>query len=220
MKILGLETTERRATVALLDDCRVIVAITLSDEARSASLLAPGIQSVLQQAQWQATDLDRIAVTVGPGSFTGLRVGVTTAKTLAYALGADVIGVNTLAVLASQVQHNGAVESVMDAQRNEVFRQRFQVRDGVAIACDDITIKDDLQWQQEIEDNVVVTGPVLQKLEPQFARDIHTAPTTQWIPRAATVARLAENLEPAGSPFELNPIYYRKSAAEEKRTNN
>ena len=220
MKILGLETTERRATIALLDNCEVVVQFTLSDEARSASLLAPGIQSALQQAQWQATDLDRIAVTVGPGSFTGLRVGVTTAKTLAYALGTDVIGVNTLAVLASQVDHTGAVESVMDAQRNEVFRQRFDVRDGVAVACGDVTIEDDLQWQQEIEDNVVVTGPVLKKLEPQFTRDIQTAPTTQWIPLAATVARLAAHLEPAGTPFELNPIYYRKSAAEEKRITN
>jgi tRNA threonylcarbamoyl adenosine modification protein YeaZ len=220
LKILGLETTERRATVALLDNYEVVVEFMLSDEARSASLLAPGIQSALQQAKWQATDLDRIAVTVGPGSFTGLRVGVTTAKTLAYALGTEVVGVNTLAVLASQVDHTGAVESVMDAQRNEVFRQRFEVRDGVAVACSDITIEDDLQWQQSIENNVVVTGPVLKKLEPQFTRDIQTAPAAQWIPLAATVARLGANLEPSGTPFELNPIYYRKSAAEEKRTTN
>jgi tRNA threonylcarbamoyl adenosine modification protein YeaZ len=220
LKILGLETTERRATVALLDNYEVVVEFMLSDEARSASLLAPGIQSALQQAKWQATDLDRIAVTVGPGSFTGLRVGVTTAKTLAYALGTEVVGVNTLAVLASQVDHTGAVESVMDAQRNEVFRQRFEVRDGVAVACSDITIEDDLQWQQRIENNVVVTGPVLKKLEPQFTRDIQTAPAAQWIPLAATVARLGANLELSGTPFELNPIYYRKSAAEEKRTTN
>ena len=200
-----------------MDNCEIVLEMTLDAEARSASLLAPGIQKILQQAQWQATDLDRIAVTVGPGSFTGLRVGVTTAKTLAYALGIDVIGVNTLAVLASQVNHTGVVESVMDAQRNEVFRQRFEVRNGVAVACGDVTIEDDLQWQQEIESNVVVTGPVLKKLEPLFNRDLQTAPAAQWTPQAATVARLALNLEPVGTPFELNPIYYRKSAAEEKR---
>lgn len=200
-----------------MDNCEIVLEMTLDAEARSASLLAPGIQKILQQAQWQATDLDRIAVTVGPGSFTGLRVGVTTAKTLAYALGIDVIGVNTLAVLASQVNHTGVVESVMDAQRNEVFRQRFEVRNGVAVACGDVTIEDDLQWQQEIESNVVVTGPVLKKLEPLLNRDLQTAPAAQWTPQAATVARLALNLEPVGTPFELNPIYYRKSAAEEKR---
>jgi len=220
LKILGIETTERRATVALLDNCRVVVEFALGDEARSASLLAPGIYAALKQAQWQAADLDRVAVTVGPGSFTGLRVGVTTAKTLAYALGIDVVGVNTLAVLASQVDHTGAVESVMDAQRNEVFRQRFEVCDGVAVACDNVTIEDDLQWQQEIEKDVVVTGSVLKKLKPQFTRDIQTAPTMQWIPLASTVARLGAKLEPAVTPFELNPIYYRKSAAEEKRTTN
>ncbi len=200
-----------------MDNCEIVLEMTLDAETRSASLLAPGIQKILQQAQWQATDLDRIAVTVGPGSFTGLRVGVTTAKTLAYALGIDVIGVNTLAVLASQVNHTGVVESVMDAQRNEVFRQRFEVRNGVAVACGDVTIEDDLQWQQEIESNVVVTGPVLKKLEPLLNRDLQTAPAAQWTPQAATVARLALNLEPVGTPFELNPIYYRKSAAEEKR---
>ena len=217
MKILGIETTQRQGSVALLDQGLMVGELTLGKQAGSASLLAPGIRQVLNEAGWQPAELERIAVTVGPGSFTGLRVGVTTAKALAYALGIDVIGVNTLAVLAAQSDHDGFVEAIMDAQRNELFCQRFQVGKGMAQPRDEIHIEDDELWCQTPTEDVVVTGPVLEKLVDRLPSSMHLAGRENWIPRAATVARLGMQQNPTGTAFELVPEYYRKSAAQEKR---
>ena len=219
MKILGIESTQQQGSVALLDKGAIVVELTLGNEARSASLLAPGIRQVLNEAGWQPDTLERIAVTVGPGSFTGLRVGVTTAKALAYALGIDVIGVNTLAVLAAQAGHDGLVEAIMDAQRNELFCQRFQVAQGQVQPLDEIHIEDDERWcQTRSEDvDVVITGPVLAKLADGLAPSMQLADRETWIPQAVTGARLGMQQNPTGTAFELVPEYYRKSAAQEKR---
>ena len=217
MKILGIESTQRQGSVALMDHGTVVRELTLGKEARSASLLAPGIRQILNEAGWQSGALERIAVTVGPGSFTGLRVGVTTAKALAYALGIDVIGVNTLAVLAAQAGHDGLVEAIMDAQRNELFCQRFQVAQGQVQPLDEIHIEDDERWCQTLSEDVIITGPVLEKLADGLAPSMQLADRETWIPQAVTVARLGMQQNPTGTAFELVPEYYRKSAAQEKR---
>ena len=217
MKILGIESTQQQGSVALLDKGAIVVELTLGNEARSASLLAPGIRQVLNEAGWQPDTLERIAVTVGPGSFTGLRVGVTTAKALAYALGIDVIGVNTLAVLAAQAGHDGLVEAIMDAQRNELFCQRFQVSQEEARPLDEVRIEDDERWCQTRTEDVMITGPVLEKLADGLPPNMQLAERRTWIPRAATVARLGMQQNPTGTAFELVPEYYRKSAAQEKQ---
>jgi len=217
LKILGIESTQQQGSVALLDKGAIVVELTLGNEARSASLLAPGIRQVLNEAGWQPDTLERIAVTVGPGSFTGLRVGVTTAKALAYALGIDVIGVNTLAVLAAQAGHDGLVEAIMDAQRNELFCQRFQVAQGQVQPLDEIHIEDDERWCQTLSEDVIITGPVLAKLADGLSPSMQLADRETWIPQAVTVARLGMQQNPTGTAFELVPEYYRKSAAQEKR---
>ena len=134
MKILGLETTERRATVALLDNCEVVVDMTLDDEARSASLLAPGIHLALKQAQWQATDLDRIAVTVGPGSFTGLRIALSAAKGLCLAADKVLVTVSTLETLAARLPFARLpVCAVLDARKREVYTALYDTTEGVPV---------------------------------------------------------------------------------------
>ena len=77
---------------------------------------------MLAQCQWEALSIDLVCVTTGPGSFTGLRIGVTTAKTFAYAAAAELVGTHTLAVLAAGVeQASGRLWAILDAQRQELF---------------------------------------------------------------------------------------------------
>ena len=95
MKILALETTERVGSVAVARDDNLLSEMKLDPNKRSTQSLALGLAAVLQQVGWHTTDLDLVATCVGPGSFTGLRVGVTTAKTLAYAAGADILVAGT-----------------------------------------------------------------------------------------------------------------------------
>jgi tRNA threonylcarbamoyladenosine biosynthesis protein TsaB len=133
MRTLALETTERIGSVAAFEDGRLLAQRTLTSEQRSAQSLIPAIGQLLEEFAWKAAEIDLIAVTDGPGSFTGLRVGVTAAKMLAYAAEAEVVGVNTLEVIAaqadidSQVEHGAAsLWTVMDAQRQQLFAARFE----------------------------------------------------------------------------------------------
>jgi tRNA threonylcarbamoyl adenosine modification protein YeaZ len=84
------------------------------------------LKELLHEVDWCVESINLVVVAVGPGSFTGLRIGVTTAKTLAYAVGAEVIGVNTLAVIASQAPRSDTpLWVVIDAQRGELFAAKF-----------------------------------------------------------------------------------------------
>src|SRR5687768_6416743 len=108
LRILALETSGRSGSVAALIGqvvpvrTRVIGQQALDDHQRNAQSLAPAIRSLLDVAGWRPADVQLVAVTAGPGSFTGLRVGVTTAKVFAYATSAAVLGVDTLEVIAQQ----------------------------------------------------------------------------------------------------------------------
>ncbi len=101
MRILALETTDKTGTVAALDGSNLLAEMTLEPTRRSAQTLAPAIQSLLSQVGWRPPDVQLVGVSIGPGSFTGLRVGVTMAKVLAYAVGAEVLGVDTLEAVAA-----------------------------------------------------------------------------------------------------------------------
>ena len=100
MRILALETTDKTGSVAAIDDDNLLAELMLDHTQRSAQSLAPAMQRLLKQVGWLPADVQLVAVSVGPGSFTGLRVGVTTAKVFAYAVGAEVLGIDTLEAIA------------------------------------------------------------------------------------------------------------------------
>ncbi len=122
MRVLGFDTATRATTVALADGDRVL---ERRDDPppgarpRHASRLMPMVADLLAEAGWGVAELDRIAVGVGPGTFTGLRIGVATARALAQACGVELVGVSTLESLARGGE--GSVCAVLDARRGEVF---------------------------------------------------------------------------------------------------
>lgn len=212
MKLLALETAVAPGSLALLVD-GVVTARELPPERRTARSLAPALAELLAGAGLRAADLDRVAVTTGPGSFTGLRIGVTAAKTLAYAAGAECVAVNTLAVLAAQATPNCDDGSdgwaVLDAQRRELFAARFSSIGEAAIIAEDA-------WLARLKPGDLVTGPVLSRLRDRLPEGVLVADESTWSPRAETVAELAMQSDAYCTPFELTPRYYRLSAAEEK----
>ncbi len=217
LRILAIETTQRQGSIALLDDESIELHHTLPAENRSAASLAPEIKAVCASHQWPLSSIDLIAVTTGPGSFTGLRVGIVTAKTLGYALDTPVVGINTLDAIALQALSSGSVEVVMDAQRNSVFRRRYTVQPGqLPTPIDEVTIIDDQQWAEELPDGMKVSGPVLAKLKDNLPEHVELEDESLWAPKAISVAKLARQSKPLDSPLELMPDYFRKSAAEEK----
>ena len=127
MRILALETTDKTGSVAAMADDNLLAELMLDHTQRSAQSLAPAIDRLLKQVGWLPSDVQLVAVSIGPGSFTGLRVGVTAAKVFAYAVGAEVLGVNTLEVIAANcaATQSNEISVVIDAQRGEVVVQSF-----------------------------------------------------------------------------------------------
>ncbi len=131
MLLLAIDTATPAVTVALHDGDHVLAETTQVDARRHAELLAPGIETVLAEGGVAARDLTAIAVGTGPGPFTGLRVGLVTARTLAATLAVPVYGVCTLDALALQAVEDGAVGTgpfivATDARRREVYWAQYE----------------------------------------------------------------------------------------------
>jgi tRNA threonylcarbamoyl adenosine modification protein YeaZ len=147
--LLAFDTSTPAVTVALHDGRRVAAESTVVDALRHGELLAPGIDTVLQTAAATAAELTRIAVGVGPGPFTGLRVGLVTARTMAAVLGIPAVGVCTLDVLALEAVDAGLDEPFLvatDARRREVYWARYDAG-GVRVDGPHVTRPADIGWE-------------------------------------------------------------------------
>lgn len=218
MKILALETSGMTGEVALLEDNQVLVSEMLNEQQRTAQSLAPGIASALAKADWRPQDIDLVAVTIGPGSFTGLRVGVTTAKTFAYAVGCEVLGVDTLEVIAQQAPVPAeTLWAVLDAQRSQLFAAQFEPAAGAWRMTAPAEIIDNDNFLAHAA-GAMVTGSGLKRLVSQLEPACVVSPEL-WPPRAATVGQIAWRAYQTGRRddlWTLSPRYLRASAAEEK----
>ena len=125
LAVLAFDTSTPAVTVALRDDSAVLAERTVVDARRHGELLAPGIAAVLSAAGRETSELTAIAVGVGPGPFTGLRVGLVTALALGDALRIRVYGVCSLDILAYASKLDGAYAVATDARRREVYWARY-----------------------------------------------------------------------------------------------
>ncbi|MEX2138067.1 MAG: tRNA (adenosine(37)-N6)-threonylcarbamoyltransferase complex dimerization subunit type 1 TsaB [Pirellulales bacterium] len=220
MRILALETSGQAGAIAAAEGPRLLAEHVLDRQQRSARSLAPGIRQLLTTIGWRITEIELVAVTVGPGSFTGLRVGVATAKTLAYALGARCVGISTLEVIAAQCRgHFSRLSVAMDAQRGQVFAALFERAESRWQMIASPSVLETDQWLNSLDSEVAVSGPALRKLAQQVPAGVTMVESDEWEPRAATVAALAWSRHLDGAYddlWKLAPMYLRKSAAEEK----
>lgn len=223
MIVLALETSALAGSVALLDGDRLLAARELDPARRSAQTLAPAIAELLVAASMAPRDVKLVATTIGPGSFTGLRVGVTAAKTFAYAVGADVLGLITLEVIAAQtppelLTSDGAeIHAVIDAQRKELYVGRFSDREFAPLAAN--AIVPEQAWLAALLPGTVVTGPGLARLEGRLPAGVVAVEPSLRQPQAITVGQLAWRDYQRGRRddlWKLAPAYLRASAAEEK----
>lgn len=236
LKILAIETSTRECTIALAQDAKIECEREFPTQQTTAGAIGPLIAELLAGAQWTSNDLDLIAVTVGPGSFTGLRIGVTAAKTLAYATSAEVWGCDTHAILAAQTKLSDEsaepLHAVLDAQRRQLFRVRFTPADSRWQAASDVELIDNDVWLASLSNGDRVTGPGLKKLVERLPEWVIASDSSLWTPQASTLAKLAAHKETASSDatsdiiqsrcdlWRIAPEYHRLSAAEEKSKQN
>lgn len=226
MRLIAIETSGRHGSVALLEgsaeEARLIRQLVLTGQERTARTLAPALHQLLTDAGWAARSVGLIAVAVGPGSFTGLRIGVTTAKTLAYATAAEVVGVHTLAALAAQAPPSDTpLWAILDAQRQELFAACFENREcePLPIDCRTTLVTQD-EWLSQLRAGDWVIGPVLRRLAARLPAGVVPVAEELWQPTAAAVGRVGWQAYRAGRRddlWKLVPLYGRPSYAEEKR---
>ena len=132
MRILALDSTAIIGTVALCEDERLIAHYTLNTGNTHSQTLLPMIESALLAADWTMDDVELLAVSNGPGSFTGVRIGVATVKGLAFGKNIPCVGISTLQALAYNLRYfNGIICPVMNARRSQVYNALFACHNGV-----------------------------------------------------------------------------------------
>jgi tRNA threonylcarbamoyladenosine biosynthesis protein TsaB len=133
MRILGVDTSTTTASVALIDGRETSIGVTSARGNHSETVL-PLIQAVLDKADCQLADLTAVAIAIGPGSFTGLRIGLALIKGLAYHGNLPVIGVSSLEAQAARVRDlAGLICPLLDARKQEVYAAVFERRDGILL---------------------------------------------------------------------------------------
>lgn len=227
MRILALETSGVRGSVALWDGADLTEQV-LPDSGGTLQTLAPAIDALLAGER----RVDVLAVTRGPGSFTGLRLGLTTAKMLGWAWQVPVVGLDTLEVIARQQatrQGGEYVVPVINAFRGQVFSAVWQrAEQGLQLVADSQVV-DAQAWvnnplhslgvEPQAAANCLVAGPGLQRFAPSGAPMVTLAEEQDWHPRAAEVALQGAEKWRQGHALpasQLLPNYLRDSAAVEQ----
>lgn len=219
---LALETSGSQGGGAcLMQGEKVLDEVDLGREQRSAQTLIPEIQQMLERSAAEVQEIQWIALNQGPGSFTGLRVGMTLAKVFAYSTGAALVACGAVEALAMQALRPETEELVvvLDAQRRQFFWQRCRpIPQGVQLVGD-IAIADDTTIVEALQESTRLTGPGLPKLlKKQPMLQERTVSSDDWELRPHIVGTLGFRDWKAGvtiDPFELRPLYVRPSAAEE-----
>lgn len=222
---LALETSGRTGSVALAEDGRTVAHDEFPHGLKHAAELVPMADRLCRARGWSPRDVREIYVSAGPGSFTGLRVGITVAKALAFATGARVVAVPTIDVLARNAPPDARhVLVVLDAKRGQIFTARLTRADSRG------------EWTTEEPAHLDTLAAALARAPrpvhligegipyhlnslPSDDPAVIVTPVECWRPRAEVVARLGYDLARANrfvDPQALTPIYVRKPEAEEK----
>lgn len=223
-RVLAIETSGREGSVTLGSrGAHVATAAFRSDRGHGADLV-PTIAALCERAGWPVASLDACFVSVGPGSFTGLRIGITLARTLAWSVGVRLVAVPTMDVIAANaIESPDAPEHlavVLDAKRGNVYGALLQLIDG-AYACIDGPLETDVAaWLRDAPRPLAATGDGLTAHRAALqSAGAALLPESIWTPRADNVLALGWRLADAGQfiePAALVPVYIRLPSAVEK----
>jgi len=216
-RLLVIETSHRVGVVALAEGSRLIGERRLDEARRHARDLVPAIRDLLGEAGWKPRDLTAVIVGRGPGSYTGLRVGIMSAKTLAYVTGSALVAVDTFAAIALQAPAEAnVVDVIADAQQDKLYVQRFERGSAVA----PLSIQTVAAWQSSLLPQSWVIGPGLERFANQVPAAAHIASEDMWHPRPESLLHVGLSRLERGERddlFAVEPLYLRASSAEEKR---
>lgn len=228
MKILAFDGTAKAASVALIDDDRLLGHYTIDNGLTQSELLLPMAENLLQSLKLSFSDIDIFATSVGPGSFTGVRIGVSLVKGLAFGRNIPCVGVSTIEALAENLYPlRGIIVPCMDARRGQVYSATFR--------CDGET------FERLTEDRAISLANLAEELKAFDGEDIYISGDGYAVATSAlsslgvklcktpellinesggSVARVAKRMYEKGeytTDIELSPLYLRMPQAERER---
>jgi len=220
---LAIETSGNIGSVALAQDGKTLLDDTLPHGLQHAARIIPAIDALCKKLNWTSADLDEIYVSAGPGSFTGLRIGITMAKTLAMVTGSKLVSVPSVRVLAENAPADAKnVVIVLDAKRDQIFTAVFARSTAGWTQLHPAQLSSLTEILSKCPRPVHLIGegiPYHRKSIPASDPEIHVAEESLWRPQVSTVARLGWRMARNGEftdAMNLAPIYIRRPEAEEK----
>ena len=229
MKILGIESAALVASVAIIDEDVTIAEYTTNFKKTHSETLLPMLDEIVKMTGISLSELSAIAVSGGPGSFTGLRIGAASAKGLGLALDLPLIHVPTLDAMALNIYSSDAlIVPIMDARRNQVYTGIYKntgklevIRESMAISIDELL---DILRKIDKEEKIVFLGdgvPVFREyIDENFEIAHDFAPANLNRQRASNIAMLGMEMFKEGKSMvsdDMRPEYLRKSQAERER---
>ncbi len=222
MKILAVDTSTQTCSVALIDDDALIAETTTGLRQTHARHLMGLIEHLLAEAGMPIDAVDGLAVVQGPGSFTGLRIGISSVKGLSAAMGKPAVGVSSLEALAWQcLSYNDCIYPMIDARKAEVYASGYLATQGCLrpLAAEQVITPDKMLTTCKTPCLFVGSGALLYRdlIMDRLGNNAHFAPALQHHVRASTVAHLAWQRFKRGDFAEngqLVPDYVRRSDAE------
>jgi len=223
---LAIDTSTPRAALALgqpgLEPRVAPPEADSSPSRRHGQGLIPAIEALLLAEGLKVADLGAIAIGLGPGSYTGLRIGLTAAKTLAYAASKPLVALDSLEAIARNAPEDALkVVVAVDAQRGDAYVARFarSIPGSPLLRLGPTTIEPVEAWAKTLEAGTFVLGPGLDRLLPIWPETLRLGTLDQGHPDASKLIPLAFEAFEAGrglDPFFVEPIYMRRSAAEDQ----
>ena len=223
MLVLAIDTATKIGSVALYDDkIGVIGEINLYVKVNHSNVIMDAVDSLFKLSGLNIKDVDRIAVTIGPGSFTGIRIGTAIAKGLAYSLKKTIVGVNELDVLAHMGENReDIIVPLIDARKERVYFSKYRYVDSILLREEEYKdgelrdVLEELKGKKVtfIGDGAIVNEKLINEI---LEKDYNIYSKANSIPRAGVAAQISLHL-PEDNLYTLEPLYVNKSQAEREK---
>lgn len=224
MKVLGIETSGNIGGIALCDNQNCISTKTFSGIVQHERELVPAIKNTLEEVHWQINDIEVIAVNVGPGSYTGLRIGVACAKTLGYALNRPVVDVPIFDIITENYSSGSTLSlcPIIDARRNHVYACIYQFEGNRKKRLTEFLVIEPEKLLALLPRPVTISGDGILPYKEIFSQeDIIIEAEDYAIPKPEHVALLGEKLYMSGYQCTLEkllPLYLQRQEVVEKKS--
>lgn len=224
MNILSIDTSSSNCTVAVVREFETLGEISINFNLQHSVLLMPLVEELLEKLHMAPVDLSAITVSKGPGSFTGLRIGLAAAKGMALALEIPIYAADALAVLAyGAFGYQGLIIPMVDALRNGYYTGFYTFSEGKLVTIMEpaiLTLDEVMDKVADETKEIMIMGDIISKIpgeELQTRKNIILAPQNLNIPKASTLPYLLRDKiesEEKEDIYSLVPLYMRKSQAE------